>query len=167
MRTRGCSTGRTSGSSRWREFRSCSPGRACRSSTCSRGVGATSNFDRFRQIMAPVLGPLGIDPARFAAQTQAVQYLVRAVRGAAGRGRRHAPLVAPGLGDRQRGEDPGALTVPGHHPGRPRRDRNGPPVRGPGPDPARRAEGLPPAADRDPEGRSSSLAACLAGNTAT
>jgi glycosyltransferase involved in cell wall biosynthesis len=38
------------------------------------------NFDRFRQIMAPALGPLGIDPARFAAQTRAVQYLVRAVR---------------------------------------------------------------------------------------
>ncbi|MBV8128171.1 MAG: methyltransferase domain-containing protein [Planctomycetaceae bacterium] len=42
-----------------------------------------ANAERFRQIMTPVLGPLGIDPARFAAQTQAVQYMVRAVRGPA------------------------------------------------------------------------------------
>jgi len=39
------------------------------------------NFDRFRLIMAPVLGPLGIEASRFAAQTRAVQYVVRAVRG--------------------------------------------------------------------------------------
>jgi glycosyltransferase involved in cell wall biosynthesis len=40
------------------------------------------HFDRFRHVMAPVLGPLGIDPARFATQTRAVQYVVRAIRGA-------------------------------------------------------------------------------------
>ena len=42
---------------------------------------ADSCFDRFQQIMAPVLRPLGIDPSRFASQTRAVQYVVRAVRG--------------------------------------------------------------------------------------
>jgi hypothetical protein len=41
------------------------------------------NFDRFVEIMAPVLGPLAIDPARFAAGTRALQYVVRAVRGKA------------------------------------------------------------------------------------
>jgi SAM-dependent methyltransferase len=38
-------------------------------------------FDRFQQIIAPVLGPLGIDAARFASQTRPVQYVVRALRG--------------------------------------------------------------------------------------
>ena len=36
--------------------------------------------DRFQQVMAPVLGALAIDPASFATQTRAVQYVVRAVR---------------------------------------------------------------------------------------
>jgi SAM-dependent methyltransferase len=38
------------------------------------------NFDRFQQVMAPVLGSLGIEPAAFAVQTGAVQYVVRAIR---------------------------------------------------------------------------------------
>jgi len=40
----------------------------------------SADFDRFQQVMAPVLSGLAIDPASFAAQTQAVQYIVRAVR---------------------------------------------------------------------------------------
>ena len=40
----------------------------------------SSEADRFQQMMAPVLNALKIDPAPFAAQTRAVQYLVRAVR---------------------------------------------------------------------------------------
>ncbi|MFI5455421.1 MAG: methyltransferase domain-containing protein [Isosphaerales bacterium] len=40
----------------------------------------SAEFDRFQQVMAPVLSGLAIDPASFAAQTQAVQYIVRAVR---------------------------------------------------------------------------------------
>src|SRR3954451_20791511 len=32
------------------------------------------DFHRFQQVMAPALGPLGIDPARFASQTRAAQY---------------------------------------------------------------------------------------------
>jgi len=42
----------------------------------------SAEFDRFQQVMAPVLSGLAIDPASFAAQTQAVQYIVRAVRAA-------------------------------------------------------------------------------------
>jgi len=41
-----------------------------------------AEFDRFQQVMAPALSGLAIDPASFAVQTQAVQYLVRAVRAA-------------------------------------------------------------------------------------
>jgi len=41
-----------------------------------------AKFDRFQQVMAPVLSGLAIDPASFAVQTQAVQYIVRAVRAA-------------------------------------------------------------------------------------
>ena len=85
----------------------------------------------------------------------------------AGPGPRIAPLVAPGLGDRQRGADPGAPPVPGDHAGRARRDRDRAPVRGPGPDLARRGSGLPPAADRDPDRRSPSLAARCSWSTAT
>ena len=40
----------------------------------------SADFDKFQQVMAPVLSALGIEPATFAAQTQAVQYIVRAVR---------------------------------------------------------------------------------------
>jgi SAM-dependent methyltransferase len=40
----------------------------------------SADFDKFQQVMAPVLSALAIEPATFAAQTQAVQYIVRAVR---------------------------------------------------------------------------------------
>jgi SAM-dependent methyltransferase len=39
-----------------------------------------SEFDRFRQILAPVLSALGINQSSFSAQAQAVQYIVRAIR---------------------------------------------------------------------------------------
>ena len=39
-----------------------------------------ASFDRFQQVMAPILGSLGIEPTAFATQTQAVQYVVRAIR---------------------------------------------------------------------------------------
>jgi hypothetical protein len=41
----------------------------------------SDSFGRFQQIVAPVLGPLGIDSSAFATRTRAVQYVVRAVRG--------------------------------------------------------------------------------------
>jgi SAM-dependent methyltransferase len=41
---------------------------------------SSAEFDRFEQIMAPVLGALGIDRGSFAVQTRAVQYIVRALR---------------------------------------------------------------------------------------
>jgi precorrin-6B methylase 2 len=40
----------------------------------------SGELERFQQIMAPVLSALAIDPASFAAQTRAVQYIVRATR---------------------------------------------------------------------------------------
>src|SRR5262249_31265273 len=39
-----------------------------------------AEFDRFQQIMAPVLSKLAIDPSSFALQTRPVQYIVRAIR---------------------------------------------------------------------------------------
>jgi SAM-dependent methyltransferase len=39
-----------------------------------------ASFDRFQQVMAPVLTSLGIDSTAFATQTRAVQYVVRAIR---------------------------------------------------------------------------------------
>ena len=41
-----------------------------------------AEFDRFQQLMAPVVRALGIDASTFAVQTRAVQYLVRSVRAA-------------------------------------------------------------------------------------
>jgi SAM-dependent methyltransferase len=41
-----------------------------------------ADFDRFQKLIAPVLSSLAIDTASFAAQTRAVQYIVRAVRSA-------------------------------------------------------------------------------------
>jgi SAM-dependent methyltransferase len=40
----------------------------------------SSDFERFQQVMAPVLGSLAIEPDSFAMQTRAVQYVVRAIR---------------------------------------------------------------------------------------
>ena len=40
-----------------------------------------AELDRFLQVMASVTSALAIDPKAFAIQTQAVQYIVRAVRG--------------------------------------------------------------------------------------
>jgi precorrin-6B methylase 2 len=40
----------------------------------------SADFDKFQQIMAPALNALGIEPAAFATQTRAVQYVVRALR---------------------------------------------------------------------------------------
>jgi SAM-dependent methyltransferase len=40
----------------------------------------SADFDKFQQLMAPVLSGLKVEPATFAAQTQAVQYMVRAIR---------------------------------------------------------------------------------------
>ena len=53
---------------------------ACMFSIFSRGRGRGADFDKFQQVMAPVLSTLAIEPAAFAAQTQAVQYIVRAIR---------------------------------------------------------------------------------------
>ncbi len=44
------------------------------------GWGPDSGFDRFQQVMAPVLRDLGIDPAAFALQTRAAHYVVRSLR---------------------------------------------------------------------------------------
>jgi SAM-dependent methyltransferase len=41
-----------------------------------------ADFDRFQQVMAPVVGALAIDPGAFALQTRAVQYIVRSIRSA-------------------------------------------------------------------------------------
>ena len=46
----------------------------------SAAVVAEHDFDKFQQVMAPVLSTLAIEPAALAAQTQAVQYIVRAIR---------------------------------------------------------------------------------------
>jgi ubiquinone/menaquinone biosynthesis C-methylase UbiE/glycosyltransferase involved in cell wall biosynthesis len=40
----------------------------------------SADFDKFQQIMTPVLDALAIEPTVFAAQTRAVQYIVRAIR---------------------------------------------------------------------------------------
>jgi SAM-dependent methyltransferase len=40
----------------------------------------STDFDKFQQVMTPVLSKLGIEPASFALQTQAVQYIVRSIR---------------------------------------------------------------------------------------
>ena len=40
-----------------------------------------TDADRFQQVMAPVLNALAIDPASFATQTRALQYLVRSSQG--------------------------------------------------------------------------------------
>jgi SAM-dependent methyltransferase len=42
----------------------------------------SGEFDRFQEVMAPVLSALAIDATSFAIQTRAVQYVVRAVRAA-------------------------------------------------------------------------------------
>jgi SAM-dependent methyltransferase len=42
-----------------------------------------AEFDRFQQVMAPVIRGLGIDAATFAAQTRPTEYLVRSVRASA------------------------------------------------------------------------------------
>ena len=69
--------------------------------------------DQFQQVMAPVLSALGIEPALFATQTRAVQYLVRAVRAAEPPSRMLIwTLVGSGLG--QRGTSQGTARVPGH-----------------------------------------------------
>ena len=77
---------------------------------------ADESFDRFQQVMAPVLGPLGIDPAPFASQTRAVQYVVRAVRGA-GAPRRMVvwSLLGSVIGSEVRVQEPNRFlaTIPG------------------------------------------------------
>ena len=77
---------------------------------------ADESFDRFQQVMAPVLGPLGIDPARFASQTRAVQYVVRAVRGS-GAPRRMVvwSLLGSVIGSEVRVQEPNRFlaTIPG------------------------------------------------------
>jgi precorrin-6B methylase 2 len=72
--------------------------------------------DKFQQVMAPVLGTLGIDPTSFAAGTRAVQYIVRAVRGS-GPPRRMLiwSLLGSVIGSEVRISDPGRFlaTIPG------------------------------------------------------
>ena len=43
-------------------------------------LSSSTDFERFQQIMAPILSALAIDPGSFAVQTRSVQYIVRALR---------------------------------------------------------------------------------------
>lgn len=75
-----------------------------------------SNFDRFWQIVLPVLGPLGIDATQFAEQTQAFQYVVRAVPGEGPRGGMVVrSFLGSLIGSEARIQEPGSFlsTVPG------------------------------------------------------
>ena len=111
-----------------------------------------ADFDRFQQVMAPVLSALGIDPAAFTAQTRAVQYIVRAIRGDAPPRRMLIwSLLGSAIGSHARVGEPGA--VPRHDPGRPTLELHWPPVQRPGPNLARRGEDLSSAAGRHPARR--------------
>jgi Glycosyl transferases group 1 len=75
-----------------------------------------ASFDRFQQVMAPVLSPLGIDAAAFATQTRAVQYVVRAIRGdEAPRRTVIWSLLGSTIGSHPRVGEPGQFlaTIPG------------------------------------------------------
>lgn len=77
---------------------------------------ADADAERFQQVMAPALGPLGIDPARFASQTRASHYVVRAVRGP-GPSRRMViwSLLGSVIGSEVRVQEPNRFlaTIPG------------------------------------------------------
>ena len=75
-----------------------------------------SGFDRFQHVMAPVVRDLGIDPAAFAIQTRAVQYVVRSLRAAAPPRRMVIwSLLGSAIGSEVRIGEPGAFlaTIPG------------------------------------------------------
>ena len=150
---RGCSTGRTSGSSRSRESRTSSPARGSRCSTSSRGGGPTrASIDSSRSWPRSSDRWGSIRPhsrrRRVPCSTWSGPSAGPAHAAADGR------LVAPGLGHRQRGAGAGAEPVPRHHPGRPHAGGDRGPVRRSGPDAAGRGEGLPPATGDHPHGRS-------------
>ena len=65
IRPRGCSTARTCVFFLSRESRISSPALACMFSIFSRGRGRGADFDKFQQVMAPVLSTLAIEPAAF------------------------------------------------------------------------------------------------------
>jgi SAM-dependent methyltransferase len=75
-----------------------------------------AEFDRFQQVMAPVVRAMGIDAATFAAQTRATDYLVRSVR-AADVPRRMLiwSILGSAVGSDVRIGEPGAFlaTIPG------------------------------------------------------
>jgi hypothetical protein len=75
-----------------------------------------TDFDRFQQVMTPVVGALGIDPASFALQTRAVQYVVRAVRASTPLRRMLVwSLLGSAIASEVRIGEPGAFlaTIPG------------------------------------------------------
>lgn len=74
------------------------------------------SFDRFQQVMVPVLTSLGIEPAAFATRTRAVQYVVRAIRSAATPRRMVIwSLLGSAIGSNPRVGEPGQFlaTIPG------------------------------------------------------
>jgi SAM-dependent methyltransferase len=75
-----------------------------------------ADFDRFQQVMAPVMGALAIDPASFALQTRAVQYIVRSIRAASPPSRMLVwSLLGSVIASEVRIGEPGAFlaTIPG------------------------------------------------------
>ena len=75
-----------------------------------------ASFDRFQQVIAPVLTSLGIDSAAFATQTRAVQYVVRAIRAEATQRRMVIwSLLGSALGSPPRVGEPAQFlaTIPG------------------------------------------------------
>jgi SAM-dependent methyltransferase len=79
-------------------------------------VWPNADFDRFQEMLGPVVGRLGIDPASFALQTQAGQYVVRAVRAASAPRRMLIwSLLGSVVASEVRIREPGAFlgTIPG------------------------------------------------------
>ncbi len=75
-----------------------------------------AEFERFQQIMSPVLTALAIDPAAFAWQARAVQYVVRAIRASEGPGRMIVrSLLGSTVGSNVRVGEPSEFlaTIPG------------------------------------------------------
>jgi precorrin-6B methylase 2 len=76
----------------------------------------SADFDRFQHVMAPILSALAIEPAAFTAQTRAVQYIVRAIRGDAPPRRMVIwSLLGSVIGSHVRVGEPGQFiaTIPG------------------------------------------------------
>jgi SAM-dependent methyltransferase len=76
----------------------------------------SAEFDRFQQVMAPVVNALGINPDSFAFQTRTVQYIVRAIRSTTAPWRMLIrSLLGSAIGSEVRIGEPGNFlaTIPG------------------------------------------------------